>query len=341
MATLVQNHLGLIDLFKRQDKKGNVIDVLQILNQAQEVTKDIPWMECNQGVGHLHAIQSGLGSVSWGALYEGIAQSKSDVQQVTDTTGFVEAACSVDVRLLDLAGGNRGAVRISESKPKIEKMGQECATALFYHDPANNIRYPKGLGARYGSLATSGAGNQIVDGGGTGSDNTSIWMVTWGENSVFGLYPEGTSAGLKQEDKGQQRVLDPAGNAYYVEEEEFRWHMGFGVKDYRMVSRIANVDISDIAAGTVDLYGLMRKAYYKLHSRRIGKIDNQVSPGRTVIYCNTDVLEALDGLATNSGSSDNYTRLRPMEIEGEEVDTYRKIPIRETDALVNTEARVV
>jgi len=30
-----------------------------------------------------------------------------------------------------------------------------------------------------------------------------------------------------------------------------------------------------------------------------------------------------------------------MEIEGKEVLTYRGIPIRETDALVNTEARVV
>lgn len=340
MATLVQNHLGLIDLYKRQDRAGNIIDIIEVLNQSQEVTKDIPWLQCNQGMSHLHGVRSGLSSVSWGAVYEGIAQSKSDVQQVTDTTGFAEASSSVDQRLLDLSKDRLG-LRSSEARPAIEAMGQECATALFYHDPATNVRLPKGLGARYGALATSGAGNQIVDGGGTGSDNSSIWFVTWGENSVCGLYPEGTMAGLQQDDKGPQRVLDASGNPYYVEEEEFRWHMGFAVKDYRNVSRVANIDMSDVAAGTVDLYGLMRKAYYKLHSRRVGKIDNQVAPGRTVIYANTDILEALDALSVNAGSGDNYTRLRPMEIEGEEVDTYRKMPIRETDALLNTEARVV
>ena len=63
--------------------------------------------------------------------------------------------------------------------------------------------------------------------------------------------------------------------------------------------------------------------------------------GRTVLYCNRDILEALDALATNAGSSDNFTRLRPMEVEGKEVLAYRGIPIRETDVLLNTEARVV
>jgi len=52
-------------------------------------------------------------------------------------------------------------------------------------------------------------------------------------------------------------------------------------------------------------------------------------------------MEALDALAHNAGASDNFTRLKPMEIEGKEVLTYRGIPIRETDALLNTEARVV
>jgi len=59
------------------------------------------------------------------------------------------------------------------------------------------------------------------------------------------------------------------------------------------------------------------------------------------IYCNRDVLEALDALATNAGASDSFVRLKPMEIEGKEVMAYRGIPIRESDAVLNTEARVV
>ena len=87
-------------------------------------------------------------------------------------------------------------------------------------------------------------------------------------------------------------------------------------------------------AGSVALYDFMRKAYYKLQNRR-------VAGGNIAIYCNRDVLEALDALATNAGASDSFIRLRPMEIEGKEVMTYRGIPIRETDAIINTEAQVV
>jgi hypothetical protein len=119
-----------------------------------------------------------------------------------------------------------------------------------------------------------------------------------------------------------------------VVREKFTWDIGLSVRDWRYVARIANIDVSDMQAGNVQLYNYMRRAYYRLQQRR-------VAGGRCAIYCNRDVLEALDALGTNAGASDNFIRLRPMEIEGKEVMTYRGIPIRETDALLNTEARVV
>ena len=79
---------------------------------------------------------------------------------------------------------------------------------------------------------------------------------------------------------------------------------------------------------------MMRKAYWKLQNRR-------VAGGRIAVYCNRDVMEALDAANTNADSGDNFTRLKPMEIEGKEILTYRGFPIRESDSLLNTEARVV
>ena len=138
---------------------------------------------------------------------------------------------------------------------------------------------------------------------------------------------------------GEQRVTDENGNAYYAKEEKFTWHVGMAVKDWRYVSRIANIDVSDMAGtnmagSSVKLYDFMRKAYYKLQNRR-------VAGGKMAIYCNRDVLEALDALATNAGATDSFVRLKPMEIEGKEVMTYRGIPIRESDAILNTEAQVL
>lgn len=340
MATLTQSTLSLVDDMKRRgvDGKYNIIEVLN--DTSQDILTDFMWEECNDGTKHTHGIRTGLPSVSWGALYEGIPQSKSGSQQVTDTTGFVEGLCQVDTRVLELAS-NEALLRASESRPYLESMAQELVTALFYHDPATNARLPKGLDARFGVLSTQGAGNQIVDAGGTGSDNTSIWFVEWSDHGVKALYPKGTEMGIKQEDKGEQRVTDANGNAYFVKEELVRAHAGFAVKDWRRVSRVANVDVSDLIAGSVDLYKFLRQAYYKLHSRRVSKVRDQGATSNLVMYANTQILEALDALGTNSGASDNFARLRPMEIQGKEVMSYRNIPIRETDALLNTEARIV
>lgn len=342
MATLAQNFLSLADIYKRQEGGGAAVaDIIETMNDtSQDILTDFVMMECNNKDSHVHTIRTGLPSVSWGALYEGVPQSKSQTQQVQDTTGFVESRSTVDERLLDLAGENRNMTRMAEARPHIEAMAQELVTALFYHDPATNARYPKGLAARMGAIATSGAGNQIVDAGGTGSDNTSIWFVTWGGDSFCGIYPQNTMAGIQQIDRGRQRVTDGNGDGYYAEEEDFRAYCGFALKDWRNVSRVANIDVSNAQAGSVDLYDHLRSAYYKLHSRRTQKVADQKAPGRTVIYMNRDMIEVLDTLATNAGTTDNFVRLSTTEVEGKEVYSYRGIPIRETDALLNTEAQI-
>lgn len=331
MATIGNRFVDLIDVYKQHDGKGQMVEVIEMLNEMNPILDDAMAVECNKGTSHLHTVRTGLPSVSWGKLYQGISQSKSTKAQVEDTTGFVEGLSTVDSRLLELAG-NPGAVRLSEAKAYLEAMNQEVASRMFYANSASDPEEFMGLAPRFNDLGAANGG-QIIDAGGTGSDNTSIWFVTWGDNQTHLLYPKGTTAGVSRQDMGSQRVLDDNGNPYYAMEEKFEWHVGLAVKDWRYVSRIANIDVSEMEAGNVALYDFMRKAYYKLQNRR-------VAGGRMAIYCNRDVLEALDALATNAGASDSFIRLRPMEIEGKEVMTYRGIPIRETDALLNTEARV-
>lgn len=342
MSTLVQTTQGMIDLYQSTDGMGVYLNTIEVMNNtSQGILDDWVWQECNSGTKHIRSIRTGLPSVSWGMLNYGIPQSKSTKQQVTDSTGFVEGLSNVDTRQLDLYADKRTLVRQEEGNTFIEAMSQELLTAMFYHSTATNPQHPLGLGARYAALDTKGAGGQIIDAGGTGSDNTSIWFVDHSYNGLSVIYPKGTPAGMTRENMGRQRVLDDNGNPYYVEEEQFRTHVGFSLGDWRLCARIANIDVSNMQAGSVDLYTWLRKAYYKLNQRRTSKVMDQSMPGRTAIYCNRDVLEALDALATNKGSSDNFIRLRPMEIEGREVLTYRGMPIRETDALLNTETRIV
>ncbi len=353
MATIGSSWLNLIDMMKASNPKGGVWPVAEVLSLTNPILDDAIAVECNNGQKHTTSIRTGLPSVSWGALYEGTPQSKSTRQNVDDTTGFMEAMSSVDTRLLDLYPDREGPIRLSEAMAFMESMNQEMASSLFYSDTATTPKKFKGIGARYNKIGGAGSGNQIIDAGGTGADLTSIWFVTWSENATHLIYPQGTQAGIKREELGRQRVLDSAGNPYFVKEEKFTWHTGVSVRDWRYNVRIANIDISDLQAGTVDIYKFLRTAYYRLHSRRIarpganfnkqGGGDASVPMSRIAIYANTDVLEALDVAQTNArgGSTDNFIRLVPKEIEGKEVLTFRGIPIRETDALLNTEARVV
>lgn len=332
MATIGNSFVDLIDIYKQQDGMGQYVTVIEMLMEMNPILDDAIAVECNKGTTHLHTVRTGLPSVTWGKLYKGIPNSKSGKAQVEDTTGFVEGLSTIDQRLLDLST-NEGAVRLSEAMSFLEAMSQEVADKMFYGNTANDPEEFMGFAPRFNDLSAPNGG-QIIDAGGVGSDNTSVWFVTWGDNQCNTLYPKGTQAGVQREDKGEQRLTDANGDAYYGKEEKFTWHIGLAVKDWRYVARIANIDVSEMAAGNVALYDFMRKAYYKLQNRR-------VAGGKICIYCNRDVLEALDALATNAGASDNFVRLKPMEIEGKEVMTYRGIPIRETDAILNTEARVV
>lgn len=344
MATLGSSYLGLIDAMRAGDN-GDLADVAEVLHRMSPVYRNGIFVEANSGAQHKHSIRTGLPSVAWGRLYQGIPQSKSTRAMVTDSTGFVEGMSTVDERLLKISK-NAAALRLQEGDTFIESIAQEVETGIFYHDVVTTPEKFKGLAARYNTTGGGGAGNQIVSAGGAGSDNTSIWFVTWGERATHLIHPEGTKSGLEREDKGSQRVLDANNNPYYVKEELFRQHIGLAVRDWRFNARIANIDVSDLQAGTVDLYKYMRQAFYKLPSvwatsmvNKDGTFNTNASiEGRTVIYMNRTALEALDALGTNS--SNGALQLKPMELEGRIVPSYRGIPIEVTDALLNTEAAV-
>ena len=338
MATIGNTYFDLVDLYKRQGKNLDIAAIMELLSLTNAVLDDAIAIECNNGTKHLTTVRSGLPSVTWGKLYAGIANSKSTTIQVEDTTGFCEALSSVDKRLLDLSS-NEGQVRLSEAQAFLEALNQEIATKIFYGDSASVPEEFVGFAPRFNST-TAANGDQIVDATGSGSDNTSVWFVTWGDNQSHLLYPQGTKAGVSREDKGEQRVLDGSSNPYYVKEELFRWHIGLTVRDWRYVARIANIDVSDLAAGTTDIYAYMRQAFWKIKQHR-------VLGGKEAIYCNANVLEALDAASTptmssvlTSGDTGTNVRLRREELDGKEIFTYRGIPVRQVDAIINAETAI-
>lgn len=337
MAILGSSYWNLIDVLKASS--DGIGDVVEALTQLTPFMKDANVIACNSGTEHRSSIRTGLPSVSWGALYQGIAQSKGNYTEVKDTTGFVEGLSSVDERLLNLKPAEAAKLRLVEGQGFLEAIAQTIESAIWYSDVKVNGKQFHGLGPRFNALANT----NVINAGGTGSNNTSIWFVTHGDMQTSVITPDTIPAGIQREDMGRQRVLDANNNPFYVKEEKFTQHVGLCVKDWRYNARVCNIDVPSVISGSVALNPIMRHAYYRLQGRRSYRLEaeGQISPGRTVIYMNRTLLEALDAESTNGRSGvDNFVRLTPMEIQGEEVMTWRGMPIRETDALLNTETLV-
>jgi hypothetical protein len=330
MAALAANNPTLLDVAKRLDPDGKIASIVEILNANNQVLNDLTFVEGNLPTGHRTTIRTGLPTPTWRKLYGGVQPTKSTTVQVTDSCGMLEAYAEVDKALADL-NGNTAAFRLSEDAAHIEAMSQEMASTLFYGNEGTEPEAFTGLAPRYNSKSAQNADN-IIDAGGTGSDNTSIWLCVWGPQTGFGIYPKGSTAGLQMTDKGQVTVENVDGNGGRMEayRTHYRWDAGLTIRDWRYFVRIANIDVSDLdtVANTKNIINWMIQA-----SERIPELGK----GRAASYMNRRLREKLR-LGILEKISTNLTW---ETVSGERVMTFDDIPVRRTDALVNTEARVV
>lgn len=330
MATLAANNPTLIDLSKRLDPDGKIASIVELLNQSNDVLTDMSFIEGNLPTGHKTTIRTGLPTPTWRKLYGGVQPGKSTTVQVTDACGMLEAYAEVDKALADL-NGNSAAFRLSEDAAHIESMSQEMASTLFYGNEGTEPEAFTGLAPRYSSLAAQNADNIIDAFSGSGGDLTSIWLCVWGPQTGHGIYPKGSLAGLQMSDKGQVTVenVDGAGGRMEGYRTHYRWDCGVSIRDWRYFVRIANIDISELGtiANTKNLINWMVQASERIPS--FGK-------GRAAFYMNRTLREKLR-LGILERVSSNLTW---ETVEGKRVMTFDDIPVRRTDALINTETRV-
>ena len=131
MPTIGANVLTLADFAKRVDPDGKVPSIVELLSQSNEILQDMLWMEGNLPTGHRTTVRTGLPTVAWRLLNQGVQPSKSTTAQVDEQCGMLEAWSEVD-KDLAMLNGNTAAFRLSEAQAFIEAMNQEMASTLFY-----------------------------------------------------------------------------------------------------------------------------------------------------------------------------------------------------------------
>jgi len=317
-----------LDLANRLDPNDKVAAIIELLNETNEILDDMKSKEGNLVTGNKTTVRTGLPSVAWRLLNYGVQPSKSTTKPVVDTTGNLEAYAEVDKDLADL-NDNTAAFRLSEDRAFLESMNQEMAEALFYGNVAVDPEKFTGLAARYSSLSAT-SGENIVDAGGTGTDNTSIWLIVWGESTVHGIYPKGSVGGFKHQDLGEKTLTDAANGLYQGYRTHYKWEIGLTVRDWRYAVRIANIDwsatINDTSAP--DLVKFMIEAIEIVHN---------LNMGTPVFYMRREIRTAL----RNQIRTDSNVQLTVDTVAGKRVVSFDEVPVKRVDQLLSTEAQVV
>ena len=346
MATIGSTALTYADWAKRMDDGYKVASIIELLSQTNEILDDMLVIEGNLPTGHKTTVRTGLPQATWRLLNTGVPNAKSTTAQIVDTCGNLETYAVIDKDIADL-NGNTPEFRLSEVKAFLEGMSQQIATTLIYGNQFVNPERFTGLAPRYASVSTTNSqtANNVLNGGGTSSTNTSIWITTWGDDTLHATFPKGKITGLQHRDMGEWPVLDSSGNTYQAYRDHFKWEIGLVLRDWRYAARIANVDVTQLTGvSAANLINLLVRGLYRMPTTPASATAVQSSDtdrvranmGRAVIYCNRVVRTYLDLHAMNKTN----VRLRLEEFDGKVVTTFRGIPIRTCDAILNNEAQL-
>lgn len=327
MSTVGSSYATLVDMAATATDKM----LVEILNQKNQILEDMPWMQCNDGAGHKTKIRTGLPTPTWRALYQGVQPTKGTVAAVRDSCGNLEDFGEVDELEYDLAGDDRETWRMNEDAAHIESMGQTAASTIFYGNVTTSPEKFHGIAPRYNALTGVNTADNIVSAGGSGSDNTSIWLFGWSPTSCHGIYPKGTTAGLKAENLGKQVRQESDGSRFTVLMSKYSWQMGLTLRDWRTCGRVCNIDVSDVR-GTVN----NQKALITYLIQLIERVEEPMGTGRQILYANRTIFSALrQGIIEKVSNNLTFDT-----VNGKRVLAFDGIEIHRCDALLNTEATI-
>lgn len=339
----------IIDVASRMGSDGKPLFVAEMLSQNNEMLDDIPWIPGSEMAAHEFAFRESIPAGSWVGYNMGTGYSKSTTGKARIGLATLQAWSQVDDNLAR-DSGDIAAFRESEDIAIMEGLSQTWTETLVYGNTVANPAQFMGLAPFYNTRATASAANaaNVIDGGGRGTSNTSMWLVGWREGTMFGVFPRGWKEGLQMEDRGDVVPgFDSMGNPFPAWTSFFRWRGGLCPQDWRNVVRMANLDTT--AAGLAgpnapDLFAILIESMRMLPAlgKRQSGIDRTDAPRdasmsvRPVIYTNRTGGHYLDLQSVR----DRNVLLSSTDYAGQPCIVFRGIPIKNVDQILNTEAAV-
>lgn len=327
MATLTSKY-SLAEQAKRIDPDGKLANIVEVLNrETGMVLEEAPWMQSNDIWVNKTTRRGSLPSGTWRKLNSGVATEVSRVTEVLDTIGMLETYAEHDQAYID-SMPDKQVARMQESNAFIEGLGQTLATTFLYGNTDADPDQFHGLQPR---LSTVDA-EFIINAGGSGNDNTSIYVVTWGPTEVYFIYPKNMdNMGIVHEDLGKVTITDattsaPNSSQFEGYRDHFVVRCGLAVKHPKCIGRVANIEVT----GTDNIFD---------EDDLITLLNEMKTGENTRIYCNQTIMtqaqiKLKDKLNVNWSVEEGLGGRKFMHFQG--------IPVRkiDKDILLNTETTI-
>lgn len=312
--------------------------VLDVMDKrgCPDFLKDVPFFPANQGMQERVIRTTNRPTPTRRTFYKGVGPTITTTQVIYEPVILFEARSEIDEDEIDtIENGNE--VRRMQDESKIKGLQDGVISAIFTDARTSGSEYIDGFGARLNRLSYPGHSTTSLPYVWNMSGSTalcSMWIVEWGRDACYGLYPGGSAAkggplGVDARNKGKEKVADSddSTKTFYAYVSQFKQWMGLACANDWKVARIANIE-----SAKASVLGFNEDLIIEAINH--GKFD----PGRTRIYVNPYLQTQIDIKAKDK----NNTIWNFVDIFGKQVPAIRNIPIRVLDEsiLTNSESAV-
>lgn len=339
---ITNDKLTFYDVVSSNTQEGDKrLAMAMLLAQTNSLLMDMPMLPTTGDLKHEYGVQTSLPTIAHRRLNRGVAASKGSFAKAEDVCQMFESRLESD-ELNMLVSGHQNTILL-QKKMHIEALNQGMQLDTIYGNTTVSPDKILGFNSRYNAISGADYAQNMIDCGGTGTDNTSLLLIGWSPLTVHGIYPKNSTGGIRIKSKSDAELEDENGLVYDGERHTFQWSLGIAVPDWRYVVRVCNIDVSDLVArtSTQAIAAATNILYAANDAQGIVPTDQSV---KWCYYGNTTLINALRKMGLDkSGSNSGLTIEEATDQFGKPMKELRLfgLPLRRVDAMLNTEAQVV
>ena len=235
-------NLTLLDVAKRSGNDATV-GIVESMIQSNPLLAMIPTKQIT-GAMYKYQRRVGLPTVGFTGFNQGIASSKSRIEQIVVETKILKGLSKVDRLLAEAYKDGVNAFRAIEDIAFAGALANAYNENCYYGDSTSVLNEFDGIKRILPSIA----GTCVSSTGSSANVQTSMYFwsftaVNTKEGKIQGVeMPLANGNGIRTTDLGLQLVADADSNDFVGYVTDFTWQPGLAVYDTKSVGRLANID---------------------------------------------------------------------------------------------------